>query len=85
MICVDIYIVRSIHKQAMEVTPGLLPIRQEPDCEVFPASGWQTLDLDVGIVLETCLGELHAAFGIGASCSFYSQLGSCPSFEKALT
>jgi len=24
------------------------------------------LDLDVGIVLETCLGELHAAFGIGA-------------------
>lgn len=50
---------------------------------MFLASGWQTLDLDVGIVLETCLGELHAAFGIGASCGFYSQLGSCPSFEKS--
>lgn len=46
------------------------------------SSGWQTFDLDVGIVLETRLGELQAAFGIGASCSFYSQLGSFTPFEK---
>jgi len=47
------------------VTPGLAS-GKENKCEVSLASGWQTLDLDIGIVLETCLGELHATFGIGA-------------------
>lgn len=45
-------------------------------CGVSLGSGRQTFDMDVRIVLESCLGELHATFGIGASCGFYSQPGS---------
>lgn len=60
MICVRIYIVRSVDEERKRHQVLL------PD-GMGVLLGREPFDLDVGIVSETCLGELHAAFGIGAS------------------